>query len=334
MSLISVIMPIYNADSYLENSIKSILAQSYSKFELILINDGSYDKSEEIINSFKDKRIKYLKNEKNKGIVYSLNKGIEISKGEYIARMDSDDIALYNRFEEQINFLKKNLDIDICGTNFYRFGSNLKLKKIKLEEKNKEIMSNLLFNSPLCHPSIMMRKKIFENGKKYDENFPGMEDYKLWIDLACNHKFYNLQVPLLKYRIVNTSITRIEEKKRKQRLNLLRKLAIEVYKKMSINYKDIYFLFQFPDSCCYLKLDVDKNPNNNIELFLKSFEKDYLLNKDYLDVNSVKKYLGRNYIKYILHNFNALEKRKLLNKNSIKLTLYGIRYFINRKVNK
>ena len=106
MSKISVILPVYNSETTIEAAVKSILSQSFKDFELIIINDGSSDDTEQIINSFKDKRIKYIKNVKNIGLIASLNIGIKFSSSEYVARMDSDDISHPSRLKKQILFLK------------------------------------------------------------------------------------------------------------------------------------------------------------------------------------------------------------------------------------
>ena len=113
---VSVVMPVYNGEKYLRESIDSILNQTYTDYEFIIVNDGSNDKTEEIILSYNDNRIRYIKNEKNLQIVKSLNRGIELAKGRYIARMDADDISLPRRFEKQITFMENNLEIGVCGT--------------------------------------------------------------------------------------------------------------------------------------------------------------------------------------------------------------------------
>ena len=116
--LVSVVMSVYNSEKYLKSSIESILCQDYSNFEFIIINGGSTDSSLKILNEYKekDKRIIILDNIKNKGLIYSLNKGIENSKGKYIARMDSDDFSRKTRLSEQVKFMEKNTEIAMCGT--------------------------------------------------------------------------------------------------------------------------------------------------------------------------------------------------------------------------
>ncbi|HGF9542707.1 TPA: glycosyltransferase family 2 protein, partial [Acinetobacter baumannii] len=122
--LVSVVLPAYNAELYLKEAIDSVLSQTFTDFELIILNDGSIDRTEEIILSYNDSRIVYVKNEKNLGLIGTLNKGINLAKGKYIARMDADDICLPERFKKQVDFLEKNNEIDLIGTNAIKINNN------------------------------------------------------------------------------------------------------------------------------------------------------------------------------------------------------------------
>ena len=123
---VSVILPIYNASTYLKECIDSLINQTYSNIEIIAINDGSTDESVKIIEQYmkKDNRIKLYNNEKNMKLIYTLNKGLSLSSGDYIARMDSDDICRLNRIEKQVEFMEKNKDIQLCGSKIKAFGDN------------------------------------------------------------------------------------------------------------------------------------------------------------------------------------------------------------------
>lgn len=198
---VSVVMPVYNGEPYLREAIESILNQTYTDLELIIINDGSTDNSEEIILSYKDPRIVYVKNPSNLQIVKTLNKGISLSRGDYIARMDSDDISLPTRFEKQIKFLENNSDITICGSNIRRLRNNLKWKSKKFPPTNDDIRATLLFECPLAHPTVVIRRNFFDT-LKYNHSFNMAEDYALWCDAALlNYKFHNIQENLLLYRL-------------------------------------------------------------------------------------------------------------------------------------
>lgn len=196
---ISVILPVYNSQDYVEEAIQSVLDQTYRDFELIIINDGSTDNSSQIINSFSDTRIIYVNNQKNSGLIQTLNDGLRIAKGKYIARMDADDICLPDRFKKQVEVLEKNDKVVLVSSDFYEMkGSDLKLSSGFA--KSDEMKTVLLFAPGIAHPTVMMRN-IFKDGVlKYQEEFKHVEDYQLWTDLSSVGDFVNISYPLLKYR--------------------------------------------------------------------------------------------------------------------------------------
>ncbi len=202
---LSVVMPVYNTKKvFLCESIESILNQTYYDFEFIIINDGSTDDNvENVILSYKDNRIKYIKQE-NSGIVKSLNNGFTLAKGEYIARMDADDIAMPNRFEKQIEFLDTHNNISICGSNIEIFRQNS--SKIRKYPENPKILE-LLKECCICHPSVMLRKKDFEKYALEYTNEYLCEDYDLWTRAIKFLNFYNIQEPLLRYRIHENNLS-------------------------------------------------------------------------------------------------------------------------------
>ena len=215
--MISVVMPVYNGESYLPYSIQSILNQTYKDFEFIIINDGSKDNSEKIILSFNDKRIKYFKCE-HRGISKTLNYGLSKSSCDIIARMDADDIAVPTRFEEQLNFLNSNPDYDVVSS-WYTLFKNKKIKYvIKTVETDFQIKQRLMLHSEIVHPGVMYRKGIVEKYNGYSTD--GVEDYELWLKLKNEAKFYNIQKVLTFYRISDSSstITKSEEFKSKKYL--------------------------------------------------------------------------------------------------------------------
>ncbi len=208
--MISVLMPVFNGESYLQYSIQSILIQSFKDFEFIIIDDGSTDNSEKIILSFKDKRIKYYKCD-HQGISKTLNFGLSKSSCEIIARMDADDIAVPTRFEEQINFLSKNPDCDIVSS-WYALFKDKKIKYvIRTVEKDSQIKNRLLLHSEIVHPGVMYRKAIIEKYGGYKTD--GVEDYELWLKIKDEAKFYNIQRVLTFYRISESSPTQMKSDK-------------------------------------------------------------------------------------------------------------------------
>ncbi|GAB4234895.1 MAG: hypothetical protein Tsb0034_08800 [Ekhidna sp.] len=219
---VSVIIPVYNSGKYLTSAIESILNQTYQEFELILINDGSTDNSLSVIRAFSDNRILVLENDENKGLAYSLNKGIKESKGSLIARMDGDDIAHKDRLKKQVNFLKQNPEIGLLGTWMQSFGASKYLKKYPIDPIDCKI--ELLFEVPVGHPSVMFRKSLVEQYELYyNEDYKTYgEDYDLWIRFAEHTQISNVGIPLLKYRTEYTSQKRGDQEKRKFRANALR----------------------------------------------------------------------------------------------------------------
>lgn len=207
--LVSVVMPVYNGEKYLKEAIDSILNQTFTDFELLLINDASTDNSEKIINSYNDSRIIYIKNEQNLGLIKTLNKGLDLAKGEFIARMDQDDISRPDRFAKQIALFESNPEIGVCGTWFTLFRENHEDNTIQHPEYNDSIKIGLLTSCFIGHPTVMMRKKALEN-YRYDVNYQAAEDFELWTRLIRVTKFYNIQESLLKYRFHNSNISVLE----------------------------------------------------------------------------------------------------------------------------
>lgn len=203
---ISVILPAYNAEKYIEESIESILKQTFNDFELIVINDGSTDQTKEKILSFTDKRIRYIENKKNLGLIDTLNKGLFFSNGVYIARMDADDLCKENRFEKQIDFFLKDRDVDILGTNIHLLNSE---SYIKYKLTNEENRIELLLQPVVAHPSVMMKKESIQKHRLfYDKAADCAEDYKLWIDATlCGLSIKNIGEYLLDYRIHTNQIS-------------------------------------------------------------------------------------------------------------------------------
>ena len=204
--MFSIVIPGYNSSLYIKESINNVLKQSYKKFEFIIIDDGSTDNSIDIIKSYKDKRIKLISNCHN--YIESLNRGIQASKGEYIARMDADDIMLPQRLKIQYDFLKQNPNIFICGSWAESFGKETKIVQTHVEHES--IIGSMLLYNPIINPSTMMRRIVFNNnlGMLYKEGYPRAEDYKLWTDFASKgFHFANIPKVLLKYRLSDTQIT-------------------------------------------------------------------------------------------------------------------------------
>ena len=202
-------MPVYNGEKYLCEAIDSILNQTFTDFEFLIIDDGSTDNSLEIIKSYQDPRIRLVQNFINKGLPYSLNSGILLSKSEYIARMDCDDISLQNRLEKQVKFLDNNPEIGILGSYFILMTKENKKSYIKtVPISDLEIRYKCLFESPFGHPTVIFRREVFEkNFLNYDTQLNAIEDYGLWTKILDYTKGANIAIPLVYYRIHNQNIS-------------------------------------------------------------------------------------------------------------------------------
>lgn len=203
-SLISVIMANYNTPvQYLKEAIDSILTQTYTEFELIIVDDGSTNESVDYIESLNDDRIIFLKNELNLGQPKTRNRAIDVARGEYIAIMDSDDISLPTRFEKQISFMEKNPDVIVCGTWFEKFGIESKVRKPLIDDFELYRCQLIFDNTPitLCHPSAMMRKSMLDKFNiRYDESFLKSQDYRLWTICSRFGRMAIIDEVLIKYR--------------------------------------------------------------------------------------------------------------------------------------
>lgn len=203
--LVSVIIPCYNAEKYVKEAIHSIVNQIYKNLEIILIDDGSEDSTFSICEEIKtiDNRIKLIKNEQNLGLIKTLNKGIKLASGEYIARMDADDVSHLERIEKQIAFFTKNPTIGVIGTNAVAIdlnGKQLKTKETAIYCQSNTISFSCLFSQPLVHGSVMAKSSILKSNP-YSLDFKHSEDFELWNRLVAQGvKIANLNNRLYYYR--------------------------------------------------------------------------------------------------------------------------------------
>jgi len=227
---VSVVMPVYNAEAYLRDSIESVLNQTLTDFEFIIINDGSTDNSKAIIQEYSDNRIKLIEN--NHNYIESLNKGMKLSKALYIARMDADDIMMKSRLDIQYKYMIEHPEIDVCGSSFIKFGFE-KEEEYHLETRSKILKGLLLTENPLAHPTTMIRKKSIDALLKlnpqgpYRKEYIYAEDYKLWCELVENGGVLsNLADVLLKYR---SSDNQVVKKFRSEMTKVARKIQFEYF---------------------------------------------------------------------------------------------------------
>lgn len=200
--LISVLMAVHNGMPYLPFAVKSVLGQQYKNIELLIVDDGSNDGTANYLNSIKNRAVKVFTNSTNLGLASSLNIALKHANGEYIARMDCDDISTPNRFELQAAFLKAHQDIDIIGswaTLIDSRGVKIGMKKMPLGDS--QIKKSLDWFSPIIHPTLMAKKKVFETLGGYDKKYDFAEDYELLLRAKRIANFSNLPKSLLLWRM-------------------------------------------------------------------------------------------------------------------------------------
>lgn len=261
---ISVIMAVFNGEKYLQESIESILNQTYKDFEFIIVDDGSFDRTPEILKDWtkRDSRIKIIANEQNIGLTKSLNKAIKTAQGKYIARQDADDVSLLQRLEKQIEYLENHPEIKVLGT--FSYAINKKgdiLGKNTLPVSFSEIKKNLIKKNPFIHSSVMIEREALNKFGLYNEKFRTGQDHELWFRILKNVKGENLPLFLLKKRYLPDMISINKEKEQLKCLLFLRKEAIKRGDYSKICY--IYLLRPYLSLKC--------------PLFLKKFLRKYFL---------------------------------------------------------
>lgn len=206
---VTVVMPVFNGDRYLHDAMKSILGQTLTDFEFLLIDDGSFDNSAAIISSFNDSRIRLVKNERNMGLPYTRNRGIELAAGSYIAFLDCDDIAEPTRLEKQVAFLEANPDFGLVGSWVRIIDANGRTtgEVWRHDYKPEEIPAILLFHNCLVQSAVTLRRSAIPGGG-YDRNFAYSEDYELWGRMAEGVRICNYPETLNRYRLSRDSTSR------------------------------------------------------------------------------------------------------------------------------
>ena len=220
--LISVSMPAFNAARYIEESIQSVLSQTYDNFELIIYDDGSTDATREILLGYVDPRIKIILGDVNKGLIFARNTIAREAKGKYLALLDADDIASPERFEKQVAFLESG-KADICGGAHYSlYESTGRMKLSKQRYSDADIRALITICSPLCNPAVMGRAEVlkrhpYQTGKDY------AEDYSLWTELAlAGYRFANLREILITYRIHSEQTSQVQNPETNRIFNISR----------------------------------------------------------------------------------------------------------------
>lgn len=242
MPKVSVVMAVYNGDAYLGDAIQSILSQSFTDFEFVIIDDGSTDKSADIIRSYDDSRIRLFQQE-NRGLPASLNRGIDLSRAEYIARMDADDISESVRLDRQIRYMDNNTNCVALGTWGLMIDQDgLPLQKMKMPLQRETIWQELQHGaSPFIHGSIMFRKNAVLECGGYDDRMITAQDWHLWTKMYQVGKMTNLSDILYRHRLSPEAITTMTPQMGKLKRAVLEKY-LETGKMTSENAESLRFL--------------------------------------------------------------------------------------------
>jgi len=318
---ISVIMAVYNGEKFLQQTIDSILSQTFADFEFIIVNDGSTDSTKQILEKNDDKRIIIIDNESNLGVNKSRNSGIQKARGKYIAITDADDISLPDRFQIQVDFLEKNKYVGVCGTFIKVIDKDGKVQYSDwpYSFNSKENYIHFLFNCPLAHSSIMGKRELFlEN--PYEFHFLVAEDFELWERLSHKTVLVNIEKVLLLYRIYgeNTSLKR--ENEMKYAVCVLQKRILQGFG-IDITEEKVKDLFFWEKGDKFLLKEFDKI------LFIVS--KNY--GKDILEKN--KEFISKQYVNRCVATSKKYALFYILNSQTLKLyncKLFAVSLFLKR----
>lgn len=248
MPNISVLIPCHNAETWLEPAARSICLQSFQDLEILIYNDGSTDASGEIIARLarEDHRIRPMGGDANQGITHGLNSMLDVAQGDYIARMDADDLSLPDRLAKQLRFLQDG-HADLCGSWFEEFGSGIS-RAVRWFSSTEALRTALLFQNTLCHPTVMARRQVFEDFH-YRKEYELAEDYDLFARASARYKLANVPQVLLRYRRHPQQATRarrdrMEAITRQIRIEALNAQGIET----SIDEQRVHNLIRAPHS--------------------------------------------------------------------------------------
>ncbi|WP_157971731.1 glycosyltransferase family 2 protein [Halorussus litoreus] len=200
---VSVLISVYNEEPYVEEAIESILTQTYDDFELVVIDDGSTDGTRARLRNVDDPRMKYVENDRNVGFVRTLNQGLDMCSGKYVARMDADDVARRDRIEKQVRFLESHPEVGIVGSYWENFADETESTQlVTVPETDAEIRWNVLLHCPFGHPTVLLRRRVLEDKDlRYSPHYSEIEDYELWPRVLKHTQGANIPEPLLAHRV-------------------------------------------------------------------------------------------------------------------------------------
>ena len=330
---ITVLLPVYNCELYVKIAVDSILNQTFTDFEFLIIDDASTDSTVSILKKIDDSRIQLIEKPVNSGYTNSLNYGLELAKGKYIARMDGDDISYPERFAKQIAYLETHPEVIVCGTTYKIIGND---KRITLPINHEDIKIGLLWGNCISHPTVMIRKKILEDFSiQYDTSREPAEDYSIWVRLCSLGELHNLKEVLLDYRLYGNQVSRKRADEQKKN-DIAAKLQLLQYLEVQWNNHEYEFLerqFSKTEVITFKDLKIFKQIQKKLEIantagffetkkfsqYLIELEAD-VLRKCFL---KQKRYSPLMYFEYLLVKYQW--KAKLTLNQELKL---GLKSFI------
>lgn len=291
---ISVLMPVYNVAAYVQGAIDSILNQSYKDFELLIINDGSTDATRDEVLKFTDPRIRFVENEHNIGLANTLNRGIELATGEYIARMDGDDISLPDRLKKQADMLDRHLEIDICGAGYRFFGS--KNYEVHYPRDHESIKAGLLFGCCMIIP-MFRKESVIKANLRYDQAFFPAEDYRFWTQCVTKLKLYNIPETLFLYRMhpAQVSETRTDQSQ------------------MTMHVRTLYFQSLFPTVDSQFTTKFVSNLIDPVER-IEDFQEHIIIANSMIAINIRQKSISHTELRMLLRHHLKSQLADFINK--------------------
>lgn len=331
MKLISVILPVYNAEEFVSKAIESILSQSYTNFEFIIINDGSTDSSLDIIKNFDDERI-ILLDRGNKGLIESLNEGLDICKGDYIARMDADDISHPKRFERQLSAFQEDKELVLCSGGIVAFSDNEFQKKRYYPLEDADLRSEFIYNSSIVHPlSMFDANKVKANGLKFESEFKYCEDYKFFYELSKLGRIKNLPYFLLRYRMHHLSQTSVGTKNKKDRFIKISRIHAQILKEIGLilspDQMKLHYMLSLSSEISII--DFDKHSVKEIISYGNYLVYQANLSNG-LTIRSLQSTIGERFLKICLFNKSRLRLMQILRLMSHPFTLRAVYNFLKR----
>jgi len=325
---VTVLLPVYNGAPTLREAVLSILKQSFTDFELLVIDDCSSDNGMAVLGGLPDSRMVLVRNEQNMGLAATLNKGIDMARGELIARMDQDDICLPDRLQRQVTLMDSHPDVALCGCGVEVFYTNGRTHRHYFPLAYATIRVEMLFNSPISHPGAMLRKSVLRSGGyRYDETPHAVEDYDLFSRIIRQHRAVNLPLFLLRYRVSgNNETARAEAPERAA----IRKGAITRVQRANLvaagfqptpRQLDLHYLLSLTDRM--QTLDLDEYPVDEIKMYLYGLQgaMDY---SAYTDKVAARRITGKIFLKLIVYRWRHIGGLQLIRQLCSALFWYGV----------